>query len=128
MLTDCSTLRPDHDIRQLHRCLRIRSEVVVGSHRPRRVHLRWHSGGSPASDCYDVRCRFLQTCRWLNHGLDYGQQECLGIRVRRIHHAVGDQIWVCASDYDEHVPDHAVVLVRFCLLLLREEVQDLEQK
>lgn len=100
----------------------------MGGYRPCWIHLRWNSGGSPASNRHDIRCRLLQTCRWLNNGLDYGQQECLGIRFCRIHHTLGDKIWVCASNHDEYVPDHAVVLVRVCLLLLREEVQDLEQE
>ena len=87
-----------------------------------RVHLCWHSSLSPSSHrlylcggLLQTRCR-LYLCQY------HRQQELVGLRGLKVHHAVDNQGWVLVAYFDEHVTDHIVVPVRNPLLVEGKDI------
>jgi hypothetical protein len=93
-----------------------------------RIHLRRHP--SCRHTCYriDLRHRQLQARCWLYLCCYYREQERVGLRFQQVHHAVVSQEWFRASHHAEHVTHLPMVFVWHCVLLLRQEIPEVEQK
>lgn len=72
-----SSLRVDHDARQLHCCIWLRTEMALGSHCHHRLHLRRNPSRRVARNGDDVRRRLVQASCWVSDGVYHGEQERL---------------------------------------------------
>ena len=97
--------------------VKLSTKVAVGSRGHHRLQLRWNPSLCYPSHGYHLLGRLLQTGRRLANGCYHRQQECLGLRFCRVHHPMGPQGWLCASDHDQRQLDHSLVLVRHTFLL-----------
>ena len=97
--------------------------MALGSHCDHWLHLRGHPSVCHPRHGHYVLRRLLQAGGRLADGCHHRQQERMGLRIRRIHYAVGDQGWICASNHDEHESHYALVPVRYLVLLLWQDVQ-----
>ncbi len=100
----------------------------MASNRDHRLHLRRNPGRFHPVDRHDILGRLVQASRRLAHGRCHCQQERMGLRFRRIHHAMDLEERLSATHHDEYVLDHAVVLFRYRVLLFREDVQEMVEE
>nr|POE63108.1 putative mfs-type transporter [Quercus suber] len=128
LTNDSSPVRPHHDSGQFHRRVRLPAEVALGAHRRRGLRLRRHPSLGTSSDRDDLLGRLLQTRRRLPHGRHHRQQERLGLRLRRVHHALGRAGRLRAPHHDQHGAHHAVVPLRRRVLLPRQELPSLDEE
>ena len=52
----------------------------------------------------------------------------MGLRILEIHQYLDCRGWICAANHDEYVLDHAVVSLRYYVLDLGKEIQDVDEK
>jgi hypothetical protein len=96
--------------------------------RHHRLHLCWDSGRSSPVNLLNLLHRFLQTRRRLNFRCHHGQQERLGLRILEVHHPMDHQERLHTSHHDEHELDHPLVFDRNHFLVLRQNLQEVDQR
>ena len=94
----------------------------MGSNRDYWLYMRRHSSGRYSCHGHYLLGRLVQASRRLANGRYHCEQECLGLRLCGVHHPVGGEEWFRASDHDQRIFDHALVLVWHTVLLLRQDL------
>ena len=92
----------------------------------RRLHVRRLAADVPAVHRADVRDRFIQAGRRRNNDLRNNHQECVGLWGIEVHHSLDIAIWLCSALHDEHVFDCSLVFLRWFLLDMGQETQDMD--
>lgn len=84
--------------------------------------MRRNPGGSAPLHNFHLLSRLVQASRRIHLRSHHGQQECLGVRVLEIHHAVDYPERLHPANHDQHELNYSVVLDGDYLRVLREDV------